>query len=365
MPLSIKERARGFYERHEPACTTAFFAGGFLFDALFAGRIDRLPSILQQGAYLSLCAWLIGLELRERYGDFSPPPRLEAAWRYHRGATHFMLGTLLNIYTLFYFKSASLTTSLAFMAIMTGLLAVNELRPFEGSGAAMRMTLFSLCLLSYFVYLVPTLVGTIGPWEFLGSLACAGVVAAGLARWLLRRLPDRPHAIFRQLVLPFSGVALLFAGLYFAKLIPPVPLSLERIGIYHDVRWEGDKLALTQTRSRWRFWERGDQTFRARPGDKIYCFASVFSPTDFRDRLQVRWSYDDPRRGWRQSDAIPLDIRGGRGEGWRGFTAKAHYRPGRWRVSVETSDGRELGRIGLDVVPDDSSGPRAARTILR
>jgi hypothetical protein len=275
-----------------------------------------------------------------------------------------MLGTLLNIYTLFYFKSASLLTSLVFMSIMAALLAVNELRPFEESGTTMRMTLFSLCLLSYFVYLVPTLVGSIGPWQFVGSLLCGAAAVAALSRWLLHCLPDRLHSIVRQIVLPFSGTALLFAALYFTKLIPPVPLSLERIGVYHDVRWQGKKLALTETRSRWRFWERGDQTFRARPGDKIYCFASVFSPTDFRDRVFVRWNYDDPKLGWRQSDAIPLDIRGGRDDGWRGFTVKTHYRPGRWRVIVQTSDGRELGRIGLTVVPDDSIGKRAARTVL-
>ncbi len=361
----LRERARRFYDEHEAVCTTAFFVAGFLFDTLFVGRIDKLHNILHQAAYLSMCAWLTSLEMRELYGSFRPPPRLLVAWKYHAGATHFMLGTLLNIYTLFYFKSASTLTSLLFMALMAGLLAVNELKPFEESGTTTRMTLFSLCLVSYFTYLIPTLIGSLGPWQFVLSLVGAGLVVSFVCWLLLRAMPDRLHRILRQLFIPFCLVAGAFAGLYFAKLIPPVPLSIERIGVYHDVRWEDGRLALTSTRSRWLFWQKGDQTFDARPGDKIYCFASVFAPARFSERLQVRWEYEDPKDGWGESDAIPLDIRGGRDGGWRGFTVKTNYRPGRWRVRVETSDGRELGRVGLRVVPDDSSGPRAARVVHR
>jgi len=40
-----------------------------------------------------------------------------------------MLGTLLNIYTLFYFRSASLGIAFVFLLVMAGLLAVNELKP--------------------------------------------------------------------------------------------------------------------------------------------------------------------------------------------------------------------------------------------
>ena len=105
------ERAKAFYRDHEPACTAGLFITGFLFDTLVVGRIDKLHNILHQASYLALCAWFTGLELRERHGSFIPPERLKTAWRYHAGATHFMLGTLLNIYTLFYFKSASLGAS--------------------------------------------------------------------------------------------------------------------------------------------------------------------------------------------------------------------------------------------------------------
>ena len=348
-------RAKTFYREHEPACTAGFFVAGFLFDTLAVGRIDKLHNVIHQATYLSLCALFTSLELRELYGDFAPPARLQTAWRYHAGATHFMLGTLLNIYTLFYFKSASFGASFVFLLILAALLAVNELRPFENSATTMRMGLFSLCLVSYFTYLVPMLAGSIGAWPFAGSMAAASA-AVGLLVWLLqRRLSAHPDAVRRHVLAPFAAVAIGFAALYAAKLIPPVPLSLAAIGVYHDVRRDGDLYALTMTRPRWKFWQRGDQTFLARPGDKMHCFVSVFSPTRFKETLRVRWMYRDPAAGWQQSDAIALDIVGGRDGGFRGETVKGRYKPGLWRVRVETSDSRELGRIDITVL--ESSGP--------
>lgn len=359
------ERLKRFYAEHEPACMAGFFVAGFLFDVFAVGRIDKLHNVLHQASYLILCGWLTSLEIREQHGAFTPHERLKGAWRYHKAATHFMLGTLLNIYTLFYFKSASLVASLAFLLFWVALLGINEARPFPGSATKLRMTLFSLCLVSYFGYLVPMLAHRIGPLVFVGSLA-ASAAALGLIAWLLiKRLPEHRDAVVRSCVVPFAGVAVAFAALYGAKLIPPVPLAISGIGIYHDARRVGEDFELTTLRPRWRFWERGDQTFAARPGDRIHCFVSVFSPTGFVERLALHWFYKDPLRGWLESDSIPLNVTGGRDEGFRSVAVKSRYQPGRWRVKVETSDGRELGRIGFTVTPDDGTEPREGRVVRR
>ena len=359
------ERAKSFYEKHEAACTVAFFVAGFLFDTLAVGRIDKLHNIIHQASYLFLCALFTGYELRERHGAFVPPERLKTAWRYHEGATHFMLGTLLNIYTLFFFKSASMGVSLLFLIFLAALLAVNELKPFESSGTMLRMSLFSLCLVSYFTYLVPTIVGHIGALPFLGSIAAAGACMSVLAWRLRARLPDEASSVNRHVLYPFAAVAAAFTILYFTKVIPPVPLSLSEIGVYHSVSRDKDGFVLESTRPQWRFWERGDQTFLARPGDAVYCWVSVFSPTRFKERLAVHWLYEDPKEGWGDQDMIPLDITGGRDEGWRGFTVKSKHKPGRWSVRVTTSDGRELGRIRLTIVPDETTGPRVPHVLRR
>jgi hypothetical protein len=364
-PESLALRAKNFYHAHEGACTVALFVAGFLFDTLAVGRIDKPHNIVHQATYLLLCAAFISTELTERFGGYVPPPRFQRVWPYRNGATHFMLGTLLNIYMLFYFKSSSFGTSFLFLAVLAGLLAANELKPFESSGTTLRMTLFSLCLISYFTYLIPTLAGAIGWLPFIGTLAAStGCVAALFAR-LKSRVKEPRLVLGRLVVAPYACVALSFAVLYFAKVIPPVPLSLSEIGIYHDVKREGDQFILSELRPRWRFWEKGDQRFLARPGDALYCYASIFSPTRFKERLQVRWLYRDPVAGWEEFDAIPLDIAGGRDGGWRGFTTKTRWKPGAWRVKVETSDRRELGRIDLRIIADETTGPRTPHRLTR
>ncbi|MFH1619393.1 MAG: DUF2914 domain-containing protein, partial [bacterium] len=208
------------------------------------------------------------------------------------------------------------------------------------------------------------LMGRIGVVPFLGSIAGASACIAALTWRLYARMPDNRQAVRRHVVYPFAAVAALFTVLYFVKVIPPVPLSLSEIGVYHEVRREGDRFALTSTRPRWKFWQRGDQSFLARPGDKIYCWVSVFSPTRFRERLGVHWRFHEPD-GWSKPETIPLPITGGRDGGWRGFTFKANYKPGRWRVEIVTSDGRELGRIDMTITPDSSTSPRKPRIIRR
>jgi len=140
-----------------------------------------------------------------------------------------------------------------------------------------------------------------------------------------------------------------------------VPLSISAIGIYHDAAREGDDYVLTMTRPRWKFWQKGDQSFAARPGDRIHCFISVFSPARFKERLQVQWLFKDPAAGWTESDALPFEVSGGRDGGFRGVTVKSRYQPGRWRVKVRTSDGRELGRIDFTVAEGDGGPPRTVR----
>jgi hypothetical protein len=196
------------------------------------------------------------------------------------------------------------------------------------------------------------------------SLAAASACLAVFTWWLYSHLPGRWPEVRAHAVYPFAAVAGLCALLYFARITPPVPLSLSEIGVYHEVRREGPRFELTTLRPRWKFWQRGDQDFLARPGDAVYCWVVVFSPTHFQERLSVRWLFRE-RDGWGEPDTIPLDIAGGRDGGWRAFTVKANYKPGRWRVEIVTSDNRELGRIDFDIIPDASAGKREQRVLLR
>jgi hypothetical protein len=165
----------------------------------------------------------------------------------------------------------------------------------------------------------------------------------GMARWVLKKIPDR-RMVARRILLPSAAFGVLTTAFYFLGWIPPVPLAVVHMGIYHRVEKLGNRYWLYHERPVWALWRNGDQDFEARSGEAVFFFAQIYSPARFSDELTLHWFFHDPRQGWVSSDRIPLKIVGGRKEGFRGYSFKKNYFPGDWRVKVETTDGREIGR---------------------
>jgi len=86
--------------------------------------------------------------------------------------------------------------------------------------------------------------------------------------------------------------------------------------------------------------------------------ARIFAPRGFRDAIDVHWLWEG-RAGWVDQGRAQLGIVGGRGDGFRAFATKKNYQPGRWRVEIETEDGRDIGTIRFDLFNDLSSGARS------
>jgi hypothetical protein len=356
--MSVWHALQALRHRHPHAEHLVFFAGGFAFDSVMIRRVDDAFVLIQQGAYLivvgavlaGLVSWKEGaLELsgsRKWLSNVSGP------------IVHFMLGTLLNAYALFYFRSASGWSAALFVVVIAALLIVNELPMFRRLGPVVLYALYSFCLTSYFAYLYPVLIGRMRSWMFLLAVATSMIPLLLLSRLHLRVTASR-WRVLRQALLPSFGAQALLVLLFLFGLLPPVPLSLLEIGIYHDVTRDpsGSYLLTRQSPPWWRPWTRDDTDFQARAGDRVYCFFRVFAPARFEDQIRVRWSYRESGRGWVPSDAVPIAVRGGRERGYAGYTYKQNWRPGEWRVAVETGDGREIGRHGFSV-REDTDPPR-------
>lgn len=354
------EKVEALRGRHATAEAALFFIAGFAFDIATLSRIDDWLSVTQQGIYLLLLGFLLLVEAREALGVREPPAFLRKAWRFREAGIHFLFGSLLSLYALLYLKSASSLASLAFLALLFALLVANELPLFRKLGVVVRSGLYGLCLTSYFAYLLPMLAGFISPWLFYGAVAAALLPATLLARSLfLWKRASRASML--RLVAPAAGVPLFLLALYAVGAVPPVPLALQFIGIYHGVERDGTGFNLLHQRPEWRLWHHGDQLFWARPGDRIYCFLRLFAPSRFHDQVNIRWSFDDPKQGWVSAGAYPMVVTGGRDRGFRGYAFKDRYQPGRWKVTVETLDGREVGSIRFEVRPDDQIEERSYR----
>jgi len=359
-PPSDRPRLVGWagpLRRYSPVAT---FVAGFLFDLLTMQRIDAWTDLAFQLAYLLLLTALLLYQQREATGVWAPAGLTAKWWRYNVDALHFLYGGLLSAYVVLYVRSSTGTSSVAFLVLLVCVMVLNEVPRLRQAGHALRLGLYGFCVLSFLNYFIPIVVGRIAWWVFLLSLLLSAAVV-----WRVAALLVPKDAEWRSkrtwLFAPAAGVLLLIGALYVLRLIPPVPLSVQFQGIYHDVRRDGDGFTLIYERPRTvTFWRRDSRPFARRPGDRVHYFARVFAPAGFSHRVVIRWEIQDPTyRTWMTSDLIPLDVSGGRAEGFRGTAVKANFLAGRWRVTAETDDGRAIARLSFRVEDDTGTDERA------
>jgi hypothetical protein len=352
----VLQRLKLYFDQNERGVAAVFFTGGFGFDILTTGTIDSWLTIGQQVLYL-LAVTAVLLHMFLAQGAPAPELALLPApkrwyYEYRSALIHFALGALMNLYAIFFFKSSSLLVSFGFLAFLITLLIANESRRFKGLGMHVKFALLALCFFSFSAAVVPIAAGSIGLGVFLLSMLVGCLPPAAAAWWIRAHRPELFAQARRQILLPVGCVLVGFLLSYLLRVIPPVPLSIPFIGVYHAVERTEEGYRLSHERSWWRFWHNGDQRFRAQPGDKVYVFFRIFSPARFADEVQIRWFWKPWRPGgpgWALQDSIPIKIVGGRREGFRGYGVKSNYQPGAWKVQVETTDGREIGRVYFDL----------------
>lgn len=341
------QRIKDLHQKHSKYYPAAFFFFGFLFDIITLGRIDDVFSIVQQAVYLALIGLIIHFRQLELASIWHAPAKLVKLWGYQTEALHFILGSLLSSYTLFYFMSASLSTSLVFMILIMGLLVANELPSFQRQSLPLKSALYYLCLVSFLSYLMPIILRFVSVLTLLLAVIICLLIAYSNRQRLVKRGLDVLTAN-RSHLIPAASVCGTLLVLYFLKLLPPIPVSVQYMGIYHKIEKLQEKYALSYDRPFWAVWQNGAQIFKAQPGDKIHVFARIFSPATIDDNVVFKWEqYINDQ--WSPSDSVSIHVYGGRDEGFRAYAVKSNYQPGEWRVRIETADGREMGRISFDI----------------
>ena len=255
---------------------------GFLFDFVTMQRIDAWVDLAFQLGYLAGLTGLLVWQHREATGRWTPKGLTERWWRYNREALHFLYGGLLSAYLVLYVRSSTIARPAVFLVLLVGLMVLNEVPRIRGAGYRLRLGLYRFCVLSFLIYFIPIVLGRIEAWVFLLSLLSAAALVWLVAGWLARPGTDR-RAERKRLFAPAAGVLLLIGVLYVLRLIPPVPLSVQFQGIYHDVRRDdGGYTLVYQEPPVWALWRRDSRPFERRAGDRLYYFARVFAPSGFR-----------------------------------------------------------------------------------
>ena len=328
---------------------------GFAFDSLYFGRVDDLWNTqVVFLVYILVCFISIPLlHYIEARGE-------RTGWRPRwRGvlpiATQFALGGFWSGFIVFYGRSASLAASWPFLLVLLAIFLGNELLSRYHERLVFTAVLFFFALYSYAIFALPIYTHSIGTVTFLESGAAAVLVFA-LFTALLRLLGrERFAADLFRIRAGAVGVLGLITLFYFTSVLPPLPLAAKATGIYHSVMRVPGGYEASAEEQTWR--QRLAVTYLGRAptlhvteGGSVYAFSSVFAPTALRAAIVHRWQWLDPAKdAWETRFALTYPIEGGADGGYRGYSAIIPKVAGRWRVSIETTDGRVIARLPLTV----------------
>ncbi len=356
----------------KPYMPAVFFLSGVTYDTLTLTRIDRLQDNLLLLIYLLLLGVLIvltgrlGIEPvpdREHLTALSPFARWVLQARpYYPMAVQFLLGGLFSAYAIFYSRSATLTSTAIFFALLIVLLVGNEFLRDRLSSLRLLVSLYALVCFAFFTFFLPVMTGYMNAVIFLSGAGLSAAVTFRVVQLIYRNNPDRSKREAVGVTTPAFALIGLLVGFYFLNWIPPVPLSLKFGGIYHEVKKSGDRFELSFEKQWYEVWKRSDTTFPA--DEPIYCFTAVFAPVDLNTTVYHHWYFrTNDSRPFTHADRIPIKISGGREGGYRAYTFKQRLNPGDWRVDVETEDGRVVGRVSVRVEERSEVSP-TLRTVL-
>lgn len=348
-PPPLAERARQLWDRTVLLRSLAFLGAGSLWDVLTLTRIDRWTDQAFIAAYQLIFFATIVLDLRWSAAD--DPPWFVRRWpNLLRYGSQFALGSMLSAYTVFYFRGAASVRAFVYGLFLVVLLVANEFVTERLRAVPVRLAVLAFALFNGFVFALPIWTGWLIP-AIVPALAAFGVT------YLARRLAQPAHLAANEPIVgklralgPAVGVLVLTLGLVWANVLPPLPLSLQRVGVFRDVARTEDGVLLTGEKQGFFSPYRYDRTLHWQPGEYAWCFTAVFAPRGMDLEVVHHWEQFRPDEGWLTRDSLTLEVRGGRDGGFRTWSRKQHLEPGPWRVRITDPRGRELGRVHVDVV---------------
>jgi hypothetical protein len=322
-----RRRWSRFSRRHHLAIEVGSFLVGFFLDVFFTRRIDSRGVLVHQAVSLAACVLLVAWDHRLTVRP-EPPGWLGRLARRRQWLMHVMLGGLLNVFLVFFFRSSGDGLALGFVFLLLGLAVLNETPRFRARGPLVRVALLSFATTAFLMYLLPIVSGALHRWQPLAAVSLGSLLTLGLWR-LFRWLTADAGLTFRRAALPGLAIQGLLLAMVWWDLVPPVPISLKHIGIYTSVRpapsGEAMRFFLTwQPAEAWEFWRDDARTLVAERGQKAWVYARVFAPMAFDDEVTLRWELQGAN-GWQ---AV------GEPQVWRkGFASSP---AARWRSRVAT-----------------------------
>lgn len=324
---------------------------GFIVDTLTLGQVDRAFDNIVLITHLFIVATTIALlfSVDSRIGR-----KLKIANKDSiiSAVMIFSFGGLFSGFTVFYAKSGSIISSWPFILALIALMLGTEIRKKYFKKMILQISLFYVALFSYLIFSLPVLVRKMGPDIYMLS-GIISLILIFLYIFILSKLNKASLAVNKKpIVVRIVSIFVIFNILYFANIIPPIPLSLKFRAVYHDfyriqaVEYNGSY----EEAPAWEFWRKRARVFHRVGNEPVYVYTEVYAPVKLGVDVYHRWEYFDPlKTRWVETSSIKIPVTGGRADGFRGFSNKSNVWPGSWRVKVTTSRGQTVGEIRFKI----------------
>lgn len=367
-----------------------FFLGGFAWDAFTIGRQVQQSDLMILSAYLLVAAIILAWLAKMSHHQFSNNNTLIEEFPTHvqdsktliqdsnilieesstllqdQSSSHiqdlknanswlnkwksrapyfllqFIFGSLLSALFIVYFKSASHWVALFWCLTLAGLLVGNEFLEEHYTWLPVSWSMFGLCSILLFNFLLPCLVGSIHAiWFYLST-----ALGVALTHWLYNKTHKNAGKI-----IPVWLIAGFLMLAYSLDWIPPVPLVKQEVVFGIDLQKNSNVYQIQIDHvAWWQPWKYLTSYLHLNQGEALYCVSAVFAPNGLSTKLYHRWQFHDPKRGWVTTSRIGFTLSGGRTKGFRGYTYIKKWQAGEWRVSIETEDARTLSVDSINIV---------------
>jgi hypothetical protein len=217
-----------------------------------------------------------------------------------------------------------------------------------------HISLYFIGIFSYFVLVLPVILGKMGDGIFILSGLVALFLVTAVIQLLYKIIPNFMQQSTRRIIITVGGLYFGMTGLYFFNLIPPIPLSLTELDIVQSIYRDNDgNYIITDEEQPWHRRLPFTREELHPTGSTIACFARVYAPTRLQTKIYHRWEYQDEAGDWQEAFRFGYPITGENSGGYRGYTVLDAFDDGIWRCGVENARGQVLGRTTVKI---DTSG---------
>ncbi len=329
---------------------TIIFIWGFVFDIFILPDIKGIEAKLIGLLYIVMVALFIYFRewIISRNTASSMEGKLFTLCSF---VISFFSGSALSFVFVYSMRSAEITSSwpILFMLLLT--MVINEFVSTHNFRFALDIGILFTATLFYIIFHMPEILHKQNDNVFLISIFITAIISLFYGQ-ILRKLSHTANAEAPKTFALAIGIPMIVTMFYFLNAIPAVPLSIDKIGIYHNLIKEGNNYKMAEeTQSGW-LSKIKTEDFHFTTNDKaIYFYSSIDTPAEITAPISHVWEYyDNEKEKWIEKTTISFNIVSVRGGGYKTYSEKENITEGLWRVTVKVGSNRVIGRKKFNII---------------